>query len=260
MDEMKRVWSDHDPSCADPRRNHGNASDTEVQEITAVEAKILGLEQRDEDLWRKRSMARWLSQGEAPTKFFFSLAKANFSKEKIHALEDPQLGALTTHKEIMDYVHSQYMELYDAQQESRENQIARVNILQLLDTKLRREDAHTLDAVPEDEEIEDTVKTLKTGRAPGLDGVTADFIQQRFLPQLVAVEQTGFIPGRKIEDNVMTLKMAEEWSTVADEDNLFVKLDFSKAFDMVSFKYMWGVLKNLGFSQSMVNRIKALMV
>ncbi|KAL3697231.1 hypothetical protein R1sor_011307 [Riccia sorocarpa] len=368
MEEVKRLWEDHDPSCADPRRKwreawsrvkkwcqqhkssweleseklkdlrkqlddertklSTSASEEEVRVITELETKIIEMEQREADLWRKRSRARWLAQGEAPTKFFFSLAKANFTKERIHALEDPQLGVLTSHKGILDYVHGQYAELYDAQVEGRENRLARVNILQLLDRKLTREDATTLDASPEDEEIEEIVHSLKAGRAPGLDGVTTDFIQKcwsfikedccnmvrafwscksllerdvrgcikllpksedrkylknwrpvtlmsctykiiskliasrirKFLPQLVAVEQTGFIPGRRIDDNVMTLKLAEEWSTVADEDNLFVKLDFSKAFDRVSFKYMWGVLLNLGFSQGTVNRIKALMV
>ncbi|KAL3699497.1 hypothetical protein R1sor_017519 [Riccia sorocarpa] len=83
---------------------------------------------------------------------------------------------------------------------------------------------------------------------------------QGFLPGLVDAEQTGFVPGRRIEDNVMTLKMAEEWSYVADEDNLFVKLDFSKAFDRVSFKFMWGVLQKMGLSRNSIDRIRALMV
>ncbi|KAL3675799.1 hypothetical protein R1sor_025747 [Riccia sorocarpa] len=61
---------------------------------------------------------------------------------------------------------------------------------------------------------------------------------KKFLPHLIDVEQTGFVQGRRIEDNILTLRTAEEWSKVANEKNLFIKLDFTKAFDRVSFIFI----------------------
>ncbi|KAL3695340.1 hypothetical protein R1sor_009416 [Riccia sorocarpa] len=201
-------------------------------------------------------------------------------------------------------------------------------MLQLINTQIKTEEASGLDEIPDDEENEETVKGLKRGKAPGLDGVTADCILscwefvrddccsmvrafwtsksmlerdvrgcikllpktevrqnlknwrpvtlmsctykiiskliatriKKLLPGLVAAEQTGFVPGRRIEDNVLTLRMAEEWSKQSGENNLFVKLDFSKAFDRVSFKFLWGVLRGMGFSEATRQRISALMV
>ncbi|KAL3682349.1 hypothetical protein R1sor_000371 [Riccia sorocarpa] len=339
MEDIRRVWEDHDPSYIDPRRRWREAwtrvkqwckqqkttgalnlealeelrnrvgvareellpdvPEQTLKDLADLEQRLEEMERREADLWRKRSRTKWLAQGEAPTKFFFSHAKANFTREMIHGLEDSQRGVITAHSELLSYVHGEYSDLYNAQVEGRENRLARQSITQLVDKALSSEEAGRFDEVPQDEEIEKTVKLMKIGRAPGLDGVTVEFILKcwafirtdcckmvrafwssksmlerdvrgciklipkteerqhlknwrpvtlmsctykiiskllagrlrKHLPHLVDLEQTGFVPGRRIEDNVLTLKMAEEWSRVSAEENLFVKLDFSKAFD-----------------------------
>ncbi|KAL3677528.1 hypothetical protein R1sor_027476 [Riccia sorocarpa] len=59
----------------------------------------------------------------------------------------------------------------------------------------------------------------------------------------------------KIEDNILTLRMADEWGPISGEENIFIKLDFTKAFDRVSFTYMWHTLRAMGFSEDTIKQI-----
>ncbi|KAL3687899.1 hypothetical protein R1sor_014208 [Riccia sorocarpa] len=183
-EEIRKIWLDHDPCCKDLRRKWMEAWERvkafsqlkqselaaaiqnkeelklkvergretlkvdspveEVDELGKLEEQLKNLELEDAEIWTKRGRARWIAEGvflEAPTKFFFALAKARYTKEDIEALEDAQGGLKENHKDIME-----------AQ-------------------------AIALDELPEDEEINTLVKKLKTGKAPGLEGVTAEFIQ-----------------------------------------------------------------------------------
>ncbi|KAL3688940.1 hypothetical protein R1sor_015249 [Riccia sorocarpa] len=117
--------------------------------------------------------------------------------------------------------------MYVDQQEEAEMISQSVILLRITEGESR-----LMDAVPTDEEIDNTIKTLKR----------------------------GFIPGRRIDDNILTLRLAEEWSNLSGEENLFVKLDFTKAFDRVSYTFRWHTLRVMGLSEDSIRRIRGLMV
>ncbi|KAL3698517.1 hypothetical protein R1sor_012593 [Riccia sorocarpa] len=60
--------------------------------------------------------------------------------------------------------------------------------------------------------------------------IIADRIKP-LLPGLISGQQTGFIPGRTIFDNILTLKLGEEWAVASGQEAIFLKLDFVKAYD-----------------------------
>ncbi|KAL3679416.1 hypothetical protein R1sor_022372 [Riccia sorocarpa] len=78
------------------------------------------------------------------------------------------------------------------------------------------------------------------------------------LPDIVDQQQTGFIAGRSIVENILSLRMAQEWVPVTGQEIMFVKLDFQKAYDRVSHSYLWDTLKALGMSQINIRRIQGL--
>ncbi|KAL3684611.1 hypothetical protein R1sor_002633 [Riccia sorocarpa] len=155
-----------------------DCSDQHTEELTALEDKLRDLEANEAELLKKRSWVKWLAEGETPSKYFFSLAKSRFAKETIHALEDDQGNPITSHKEILEFIQKHYSDLYDAQMDSSENRWARKDLLQLINRGISTEEVAMIDAMPEETEIELVVKSLRKGRAPGLDGVTADFIHE----------------------------------------------------------------------------------
>ncbi|KAL3688357.1 hypothetical protein R1sor_014666 [Riccia sorocarpa] len=78
------------------------------------------------------------------------------------------------------------------------------------------------------------------------------------LPDIIDQQQIGFIAGRSIVDNILSLRMAHEWVPVSSQEVMFVKLDFQKAYDRVSHSYLWDTLSALGMSDSNVRRIQGL--
>ncbi|KAL0442005.1 UNVERIFIED_CONTAM: putative ribonuclease H protein [Sesamum radiatum] len=68
------------------------------------------------------------------------------------------------------------------------------------------------------------------------------------LPDLISPSQSGFVPGRLIADNIL---LAQEMTHHLDmrhsKGNLILKLDMSKAYDRVKWKFLYAILKKMGF-------------
>ncbi|KAL3693100.1 hypothetical protein R1sor_006751 [Riccia sorocarpa] len=73
------------------------------------------------------------------------------------------------------------------------------------------------------------------------------------LPTLVDMQQTGFVMGRRITDNVLSLKIGQEWAKWSNQKALFLKLDFIKAYDRVDYKYLGRTLEMMGFDRQFFN-------
>lgn len=76
--------------------------------------------------------------------------------------------------------------------------------------------------------------------------------------RIVYSQQTGFLPGRDIMDNLLTFRLAQDLSKLHKKPLLYLKLDFMKAYDRVSHSFLWGVLQALGFCEKSIMFIKGL--
>ncbi|KAL3692814.1 hypothetical protein R1sor_006465 [Riccia sorocarpa] len=365
-DKIKAIWADHPPGCTDARRRWSLAwarvkdfcrdlhksqtdqhnirelqkevenrrrflpydcSEEDIQELSQLEQELNTIEDQEASLWYLRSRSKWLREGEAPTRYFFNLAKSRFSKDRISGLQKDNGEFVTGQTDILQVVECYYSDLYNAESKSLESWLARQEVMRLIDKRIPESEGDNLRRPPTDDEIDATVKSLKRGKAPGLDGITNDmiidcweFIRQDciemvrtfwdrkillhhdsqgcikllakndkkqwiknwrpitlmsctyksisklvanrmkpLLPYLIDPEQSGFFPGRKIDDNILSLCLAEEWGKVSGDSNLFVKLDFTKAFDRVSFTFLWHTLRSMGFPEDFIARIRGLM-
>ncbi|KAL3694669.1 hypothetical protein R1sor_008320 [Riccia sorocarpa] len=78
------------------------------------------------------------------------------------------------------------------------------------------------------------------------------------LPHLIDPQQTEFVMGRRISDNVLSLKIGQEWAEWSGQEALFVKLDFIKAYDRVDHCFLWRTLAEMGFDQHFVELIQGI--
>ncbi|KAL3679560.1 hypothetical protein R1sor_022516 [Riccia sorocarpa] len=78
------------------------------------------------------------------------------------------------------------------------------------------------------------------------------------LPRIIDTQQTGFVAGRNIIDNILSLRLGQEWAQTTEQDVIFVKLDFMKAYDRVAHGFLWATLGAMGMGEASVTRIKGL--
>ncbi|KAL3682458.1 hypothetical protein R1sor_000480 [Riccia sorocarpa] len=78
------------------------------------------------------------------------------------------------------------------------------------------------------------------------------------LPKLVDSQQSGFVMGRQIADNILSLKIGQEWARWTNQEAIFVKIDFVKAYDRVCHAFLWEVLAKQGFDKNFIDLVKGL--
>lgn len=81
---------------------------------------------------------------------------------------------------------------------------------------------------------------------------------QMLLQKVVSPQQTGFIKGRHMLDNVLALWMAQDAARTYKRQGMFVKLDFEKAYDRVEHNYLWDAMLKCGLGKGFITLVKGL--
>ncbi|KAL3676476.1 hypothetical protein R1sor_026424 [Riccia sorocarpa] len=155
---------------------NADSSREEVEMLSSLEAQLKDQQLRDAKEWRLRSRERWLSTDDAPSKFFFIKLKAKWAKELMEALEDEEGNVTTDLAVISSGIHKFYQSLYNADPDSEESLRARTEVVNLISKKLESSESQTLSLMPQKDEVERVVFSMRGNRAPGHDGVTIDIV------------------------------------------------------------------------------------
>ena len=78
------------------------------------------------------------------------------------------------------------------------------------------------------------------------------------LMEVISPDQSAFLPLRFILDNLLITQETMTWAESSNQPLIFLKLDFSKAYDMVEWKCMYLILERLGFPQVFIGMISLL--
>ncbi|KAL3675581.1 hypothetical protein R1sor_025529 [Riccia sorocarpa] len=81
---------------------------------------------------------------------------------------------------------------------------------------------------------------------------------REMLPSIIDQQQTGFIAGRSRVDNILSLRLAQDWVQESEQNMMFIKLDFQKAYDRVSHTYLWETLTALGVEEDNLKMIQGM--
>jgi len=73
------------------------------------------------------------------------------------------------------------------------------------------------------------------------------------LNTLIRPNQTGFIKGRSIIDNIFLAFESMEWALESSQDIVLLLLDFEKAYDRVEWGFLEGTLAKIGFNQTWIS-------
>lgn len=87
-----------------------------------------------------------------------------------------------------------------------------------------------------------------------ISGVVHDRLE-KLLPKIISSNQSGFVKGRCIIENVLTQKINTDIRKRGKPANVVIQLDMDKAYDRVSWLFLTKVLRKLGFSEVFIELI-----
>jgi hypothetical protein len=80
----------------------------------------------------------------------------------------------------------------------------------------------------------------------------------RVLGEIIDENQTAYVKGRSVTDNLRSMKFMKEHCIQNEIDGILISLDAKKAFDSVDHKYIEKTLKKYGFGIGFVKFFKTL--
>lgn len=79
---------------------------------------------------------------------------------------------------------------------------------------------------------------------------------QSMLRDIICPEQTTFLPLRFILDNIVLTQETLHWAKVFRQPTVFLKLDFSKAYDKVSWVFLFQAMQRMCISEDSASGLK----
>ncbi|XP_047942726.1 uncharacterized protein LOC125189497 [Salvia hispanica] len=235
---------------------------------------ILRLKMED-DYWRQKVTLKWVAEGDRNSKFFQG------------SLGEPDLGILST---LPSHVNMELLEKAPSTEEIRKV-VFSINaesaagpdgysglffqacweiigadvVAAVLDffagSQIPRGIAATLIVlIPKKENPSKWAEFRPISLCNVMNKIISKLLASRLaplLPLIIAPNQSGFIKGRLLSDNVLLAKelFHEIWKGVTSP-NMVLKLDMEKAYDRVQWPFLLKILKKMGFSDRWVKFIE----
>ncbi|KAL3690657.1 hypothetical protein R1sor_004308 [Riccia sorocarpa] len=126
-------------------------SNANKEKYMKMEHEVKEKEMMEKHILRRRSRVHWLAEGEACTKYFFSMLKSKQAQGRItHRDKGGRAGA----------------------EEERDE------VLEMIDRTVSQEDNGLLTKEPDKKEIQETIDSMASGKSRGEDGVTIEVLKE----------------------------------------------------------------------------------
>jgi exonuclease III len=144
-----------------------------MREEEKLQAQLEERRKQEEILWKQKSRVQWLKEGEKNTKFFHRAMMHRRHVNRITHLEDGQGNPVREHSKIEAELINYYQDLLTETKEDRTEAIQRIT--RHIPPLVTSEQNAALTRPITQEEVDQAVKTMPPGKAPGPDGFTTDF-------------------------------------------------------------------------------------
>ena len=120
-----------------------------------------------------RSKELWVEQGEKPTKYFFNLEKKRQQKKEMTELISSSGVLLSNSEDIENETNNFYKNLFSEEEVDLE---AQDWLLSQLSMSLDEQEQASCESLLTVEECREVLNGMDTGKSPGVDGLTAEFL------------------------------------------------------------------------------------
>ena len=81
---------------------------------------------------------------------------------------------------------------------------------------------------------------------------------QPMLKDVISPEQTAFLSLSFILDNIVLIQKTLHWAKASRQPSIFLKLDFSKTYDKVSWRFLFCAMKAMNIDEVFIGWVKLL--
>ena len=81
---------------------------------------------------------------------------------------------------------------------------------------------------------------------------------KKVLPEIISNDQTGFLPGRYIGENIRLVLDMIDYTNITNLPGLMLLADFEKAFDKLEWSFLFQTLESFGFGEDFIAWIKTM--
>ena len=141
-------------------------------EIISLEAQLSALAQRELEGVKVRSRARWIEEGEKPTRFFFKLEQERAKKSRVSSIYDPDGNEVFSRSEL-EKAHVDFYRALFAPGEI--DASCQAHLFSQVHAKLTSDESFSCEGPVSLEELTAAVKSLPLNKSPGPDGFTPEF-------------------------------------------------------------------------------------
>ena len=164
--------------------------------VNQLKWEINGLLIKEEKMWKQRSRALWLKEGDQNTKFFHNRASHRYKRNRIEELKNEAGVVCTNEEEIADILIAYYQQLFSTASPTRVEEVLRVV------PSIITEEQNTMLAVEfVKAEINEALQQMEPLKALGPDGLPPLFYQKFWntigddvLAAILNCLNIGFIP------------------------------------------------------------------
>ena len=122
-----------------------------------------------------RARVKWLNEDETNSKYFLGLEKSRQSHNVIESIKLNNGQVVTHQNKVLREIGNFYKNLYETLDVSNIDIVNYLNNFQI--PTLTNEQRNSLENMPSENELQYVLSTMKQDRAPGIDGIPAEFFQ-----------------------------------------------------------------------------------
>ena len=151
---------------------------SDIEQYLLAKEEMKQLELKELEAIKIRAKAQYHEEGEASTRYFYSLEKARRADQTIRILTKENLDTVSNTQGLLKETHNFYKALFSA---TPCDDAARREFLSDNIPKLSDNDRKSCEGAITEQEISKARKDMESNKSPGIDGLTANFYK-RFWP------------------------------------------------------------------------------
>ncbi|XP_060190654.1 uncharacterized protein LOC132619919 [Lycium barbarum] len=233
-----------------------------VREEVQSQAALKKYVHYEEEFWRQKSHMTSFAEGDRNTRYFHSIVNGRRKRLKIRRIQNQQ-GVWIEGESLLAEEACRFYQQQFSQEVCWD--IVGADVYNLVKAffngqTLPKSITHTnLVLLPKKNNIEKFADMRPISLSNFINKVISRVVQDKLegiLPSLISSNQSGFVKGRCIIENVLlTQEVVTDIRLRGKPANVVLKLDMAKAYDRVSWRYLIRVLRKMGFAEIFIDMV-----